>query len=583
MSESRTLSKGMPRFAAAILAFSIMGVGQAGAEIPRAFQLASTSPSGNYLAARIAGSGRDMAAAAAFYRAALRADPANPELMERTFLVTLASGAVTDSLYLAERLVAIDKTHRIARLALAAKEIKAKNYAQARTHLNQSVRGPIADLTSTLLIGWSYYGSNNSKAGIAAIDRLQGPDWYAVFKDLHAALILDLGKKRSDSLRRIERVKALDPSALRTVDAYARMLSRAGRNDDALKAYGEFSSVLARHPLVEAAVDDLKKGKQLAPLIANAEAGAAEALFGLGSALGRQGGEDLGMIYLQLAIYLRPDHPLAIVALGDLFETLKKHDQAVAAYDRVPDDSPLKRNAEIQRALNLDVLDRKDEARERLEVLVKEDPKDLEGLIALGNVLRGSKKFAEAAEFYSQALALIPEIKREHWTVLYFRGICYERSKQWALAEKDFEKALELFPDQPQVLNYLGYSWVDQGTNLDKALDMIRKAVALRPNDGYIVDSLGWAYFRLGKLKEATDELERAVVLRPEDPTINDHLGDVYWLTDRKLEARFQWQHALDLKPEPEEQPKIEKKLKEGYVPEPPPSRAGEVKNPDKG
>lgn len=582
MKEPRFISRTAAWLGAAA-AISLSITAAARAELPRNFEFRLSSHSGSYLAARVAGAARDMSAASTFYRSALRADPTNPDLVERTFLVTLASGQVEEAVQLAERVIVFDKTHRIARLALAARAIKINQFAQARTHLQQAVQGPIADLTATLLIGWSWYGSNNFKMGIAQIDRLSGPEWYSVFKDLHAGLMLDLANQRNDALKRIERVRALDPNSLRNIDAYARILSRAGRNEDAEKAFGEFSRALARHPLVDAAVAELKDGKKLAPLAASAAGGASEALYGLGAALSQQGGEDLGMIYLQLAIYLNPEHPLAVVALGDLFESLKKYDMAIDTYDRVPETSPLRRKAQIQRALNLDILDKKDEARERLASLVQEQPEDIEGLFAYGNVLRASKRYVEACDVYTKLLKLMGEPKREHWSIYYFRGICYERSKQWPLAEQDFQQALKLFPDQPQVLNYLGYSWVDQGINLDTALEMIRKAVALRPKDGYIVDSLGWAYYRLGRYQEAVVELERAVELTPNDPTINDHLGDVYWKTDRKLEARFQWSHALEMKPEPEELEKIQRKLKEGLVEDPVPPRAEEQKNPDKG
>jgi Flp pilus assembly protein TadD len=149
--------------------------------------------------------------------------------------------------------------------------------------------------------------------------------------------------------------------------------------------------------------------------------------------------------------------------------------------------------------------------------------------------------------------------------IYYFRGICFERAKQWPKAEADLKKSLELFPDQPHVLNYLGYSWIDQGVNLDEGMRMIKRAVEQRADDGYIVDSLGWAYYRLGNMDEAVKHLERAIELKPEDPTINDHLGDAYWRVGRELEARFQWSHARDLKPEPEDLIKIEQKLKSGF------------------
>ncbi len=191
-------------------------------------------------------------------------------------------------------------------------------------------------------------------------------------------------------------------------------------------------------------------------------------------------------------------------------------------------------------------------------------PKDTEAIIALGNIQRGRKEFADCADTYSKAIDTVPTPEKSNWVMFYFRGICYERSHQWPAAEADMKKALELFPDQPLVLNYLGYSWVDQGVHLDEGMDMIRRAVEQRPDDGYIVDSLGWAYFRTGNYDEAVKNLERAVELKPDDPTINDHLGDAYWRVGRTLEAHFQWSHAKDLKPEPEDLPKIEAKLKDG-------------------
>jgi tetratricopeptide (TPR) repeat protein len=579
----RAISRTSIHFGAVALLFvSVSAAAQA--ELPRIPEFHISSPSGSYLAARIARAERDVSAASNYYRSVLRTDPKNPDLIELTFLVTLQSGAVEEAFPLAERLIAIDKNHRIARLALGVKALKANQFAQARTHLGVAGQGPIADLTATLLSGWAWYGANNLKNGVAQIDKLSGPDWYNLYKNLHAALMLDLANQRNDALKRIERVRAMDPNSLRNVDAYARMLARSGREAEAQKIYGDFSRTLARHPLIESAQAELKTSGKLAPLVNSTAGGASEALYGLGAALSQEsGGEDLGMVYLQLAIYLNPEHPLAVVALGSLFETTKKYEAAIEAYDRVPESSPLKRKAMIQRALNLDVLDKKDEARERLQALAEEKPQEIEGLFAYANVLRAGKRFKESAEVYSKIIATLGIPQREHWSIYYYRGISYERSKQWPLAEKDFQEALKLFPDQPQVLNYLGYSWVDQGINLDPALDMIRKAVSLRPKDGYIIDSLGWAYYRLGRYEEAAAELEKAIVLSPSDPTINDHLGDAYWKTDRKLEARFQWLRAVENKPEPEELPKIEKKLKEGLVGEPVPPRAEEPKNPNKG
>ncbi|HEY1980004.1 MAG TPA: tetratricopeptide repeat protein, partial [Xanthobacteraceae bacterium] len=174
------------------------------------------------------------------------------------------------------------------------------------------------------------------------------------------------------------------------------------------------------------------------------------------------------------------------------------------------------------------------------------------------------KQFADCATSYGKAIDTLAKPEKSNWVMFYFRGICNERSHQWPAAEADMKKALELYPEQPLVLNYLGYSWVDQGQHMTEGMDMIRRAVDQRPDDGYIVDSLGWAYYRIGNYDEAVKNLERAVELKPEDPTINDHLGDAYWHVGRTLEAHFQWSHAKDLKPDPEDLPKIEAKLKNG-------------------
>jgi tetratricopeptide (TPR) repeat protein len=531
---------------------------------PSAQELSRLTASGGYLAARHAGVARDAGAAAAYYRAALRSDPKNSELLARAFLSVLAEGDIEEAVRLADLVLKADKNDKIARLVLGVHALKQKKYAVAKQNLQQSVRGPITDLAATLAAAWASYGAGDVKSAIESIDKLQGADWYALFKDLHAGLILDLAGKKQDAGKRFDRAQKLDATALRLVQAYGSWLSRNGKKDEALKVYQAFDAQLPRHPLIVDAMDTLNKGKEVPPLTDNAQNGAAEVFYGLGSALGRRGGEDLGLVYLQLALYLAPNQPLALLSLADLFEQVKNPELAIKMYERVPANSPLKRNAEIQLATNLDTVDRTDEAKRRLQKLIADDGKDIDAIMALGNILRGRKAFDECAQVYSKAIATITTPERPNWLVFYFRGICNERAKNWVQAEKDLKQALVLYPDQPHVLNYLGYSWIDQGINLDEGMRMIRRSVEQRPDDGYIVDSLGWAFYRLGNYDEAVKNLERAVELKPEDPTINDHLGDAYWKIGRTLEANFQWSHARDLKPEPEELVKIKQKLTTG-------------------
>ena len=533
------------------------------AQPPTPQEIMHATTAGSYLAARHAGTERDSATAAAYYLNVLKADPRNADLLGRTFLSVLTDGDIEEAGKLADRLIQVDRTDRIARLVVGVRALKQKQYALARQSFAQSVRGPVTDLTATLLTAWALAGAGDARGATDALDHLTGPDWYAIFKDLHGGLILDFGNNRKDAAKRYERAYKADSTALRTVQAYARFLSRNGGKNEALKIYQEFNKAVPDHPLISAEMKDLAAGEKLPALVDSPQAGAAEALYGLGASIGRRGGEDLALIYLQLALYLEPTHAMALLSLADLYESLKKPDLAIKVYDRIPP-SPLRRNADIQVASDLDQLERTDEAKKRLEHLITEHPKDTEAIVAFGNILRGRKQFAECADVYGKAIANVPKPEKSNWVMFYFRGICHERSKQWPNAEVDLKKALELYPDQPLVLNYLGYSWVDQGVHMDEGMNMIRRAVEQRPDDGYIVDSLGWAYFRTGNYAEAVKNLERAVELKPEDPTINDHLGDAYWRVGRALEARFQWSHAKDLNPDKDDLPKIEEKLKSG-------------------
>ncbi|MBO4222140.1 tetratricopeptide repeat protein [Bradyrhizobium neotropicale] len=535
------------------------------AQFPTKNDLKSLTTAGSYLAARHASVERDAASAAAFYRSALRTDPKNNELLDRAFISSLAEGDIDEAVKLADRILAQDKSNRVARLVVGVRDLKLKKYAAAQVNVNQSIRGPITDLVATLLSAWASYGAGDAKVAVANIDKLTGPEWYPLFKDLHAGMILELSGKEKDAGTRFERAYKLDDSMLRIVDEYARWSSRNKDAAAATSLYEAFDKKLPRHPLVQEGIREAKAGKKLSPLVDSAQSGAAEALYGIGATLTRRGGEDLALVYLQLALYLQPNHPLALLSLADLYESVKKPQMAIKIYERMPASSPLKRNAQIQLATDLDAADRSDEAIKILKELTAESPKDIEAIMALGNIERGRKKFADCAGTYTQAIDAMPTAgDKNAWVTYYYRGICEERSKQWTKAEADMRKALEMQPEQPHVLNYLGYSWIDQGINLDEGMKMIKRAVEQRPDDGYIVDSLGWAYYRIGNYDEAVKQLERAIDLKPEDPTINDHLGDAYWRVGRTLEAKFQWAHARDLKPEADELPKIEAKIENG-------------------
>ena len=266
----------------------------------------------------------------------LKADPNNPDLLSRAFLSVLTDGDIEQAGKLADKLLQVDHTDRIARLVVGVRALKQKQYAVARQNFAQSVHGPVTDLTATLLTAWALYGSGDPHAAVDDMDKLAGPDWYGIFKDLHAGLILDLANNKKDAAKRYESAYKVDPTALRTVQAYGRFLSRNGGKDAALKVYQDFDKALPDHPLIMEEMKQVTDGDKLPPLVDTAQAGAAEALYGIGASIGRRGGEDLALVYLQLALYLEPSHVMALLSLADLYETLKKPDLAIKVYDRVP-------------------------------------------------------------------------------------------------------------------------------------------------------------------------------------------------------------------------------------------------------
>lgn len=536
---------------------------------------AFSSPDGNYLAGLIAGAERDTGAAAMFFNAALNADPDNSQLMERAFVALLSNGDITKAADIAQRLVSQDADNSLAELVLGTAALQAKHFSQARADFQKA--GASTDITAGLLTAWSYAGAGKMKQAVAAIKPLK-QDRFKVFRDYHEGLIQELAKNPAKARPLLKEAYTADSGTLRIVDAWARFNDRHGDPAEAKRAYQAFDKLLPRHPMVRAALAQLAAGKTLKPLISSAQAGAGEVFYGLGAADGEENDALAALIYLRLALYLAPENDLARVTLADLYERLNQRETTIKIYKSVPKTSPLYENAEVQIALITDSLGRHAEALKLLTSIVAKSPHDIEALAALGNLQRVNKDFAAAAGTYTKALGKAGGEKlKTNWSLLYFRGICFQRMNKWPAAEADFKQALALFPNQPLVLNYLGYSWIDKGVHLHAGFKMLQKAVELAPNDGFIVDSLGWAYYKLGDYKDAERELEKAVQLKPADPTLNDHLGDVYWVLGHKLEAHFQWNYARDFGPKAKDLARILQKIAHG-LPEPAkPAAAGQM------
>jgi tetratricopeptide (TPR) repeat protein len=521
---------------------------------------------GSYLAGRLARAQNDTPAAATYYGKALQQDPENEVLVEYAFQMEASEGNWPSVETLARKLVAAQPSHRTARAFLGLAAFKAGRYQEAEDHFNQASGHPIGELTSTLARAWIYQAQNKTQEALSLLDGQNLPDWAAYFLRYHRALVADVAGRTADARAAYERIAKNDQRTLRISLAYA---SHAGHAGDAKLAQNIINAHLERakgegHPSIRALLGQIEAGKRPDLLVRTPAEGMSEVFFGLGEALSGEGSLAVGVVLLQFSLYLAPDSMFPLVTLASAQETTKRYAAAIAAYDRIPKGSPLEVSVEIRKALNLNQLERVDEARTLLDDLARQYPRDIRPLEALGSIMRGQKKFDEAVDYYTRAIALIDRPEEKHWTYYYARGTCYERVKKLSLAEADLQKALQLSPNQALTLNYLGYTWIDHSRNLQQGLGLIKRAVSLKPDDGYIVDSLGWAYYRLGNFKEAVKHLERAVELRPEDATLNDHLGDALWRVKREREARFQWEQALSLKPEPEEAEKIQRKLERG-------------------
>jgi tetratricopeptide (TPR) repeat protein len=643
----------------------------------------SQTLSGSYLAGRFARSENDLGRAAEFYSHALVFDPASDMLHEQALLMEASEGSWDGAMRLAESLVKMEPGHRMAQMFLGLGAFREGDWKTAETNFRASASGPIGELTSSLATAWILLAD---KKPANALDLLVVPrqaEWAQFYLRYHRALIADAAGRRTEAHQAFDKIFKQDARTLRTALAYTRSLANAGNIKGARailrehieKSQGE-GHTLARDLLKE--LDQPNPKIQL--LVSTPSEGLAEVFYGLGESLIGEGAIGVGIVYLQMALYLEPQHPFALAALANAHEANRQFAAAIATYDRIPKGSPLAPAIEIRKAFNLNSLEKPDEARGVLERLlnpvdaatepepapapapqvaapaidlngdvlrlgtsgdtVREiqtalqslgydiggtpdglfgadtrtavqafqrangldadglvgqqtadaiqsqtnagsapaqitvanvpgtlDPNErLQALDALGNILRSRKQYAEAVDVYNRAIAMIPKPDRRHWVYFYARGTSYERLKNWPPAEVDLKKALKLYPDQPLVLNYLGYSWIDQGINLDEGMRLIERAVAMKPDDGYIVDSLGWAHFKRGNYDEAVRYLERAVELRPDDPVLNDHLGDALWKVGRQREARFQWDQSLTLKPEPEDALKTRRKLDEGLV-----------------
>ena len=564
-----------PRRALLLAAALLSACGAAGTPAPggAAAQAARpaaepTSVFGAYLAGRFAQSEADTAVAADRLLDALRRDPDQPELLSRAFLAALLDGR-SDALRLARRL----PDNQAAQLLLIGAEVQAGRFDRAEQMTRALPRQGPGAVLSPIMIAWIQHGRGQTDQAVATLRPLAESGRLRGIHALHLALIADLAGRGREAERyaRMALAESADTS-VRLLQLSGGILARNGHEAEAmrlLEGLGRGLSDVGFAAATEASRHAMLAGRG----VASPAEGMAEAQLALGAALRGQGAGEAGLVMARLSLRLRPGFAPALLLIAEHHAEQRHPEAAYATLGAAAAGDPLAPVVALRRAVLLDRMDRVAEAEAGLLALAAATPEAHQPYLRLGDMLRTRSRFPEAAAAYDAALARIAAPQAADWPLFYARGIAHERSGNWPRAEADFQRALEFAPEQPYVLNYLAYTWVEMGKNIAEARRMLERAVELRPNDGNIVDSLGWALFKLGDIPAAIRWLERAVELEPRNSVINDHLGDAYWAAGRRNEARFQWQRALRMEPEAAEIPKIEAKLRDG-LPTPPAATA---------
>ncbi|MEM6727116.1 MAG: tetratricopeptide repeat protein [Pseudomonadota bacterium] len=518
---------------------------------------------GAYLAARQASMDNDYRAAARLYTMALAADPTNSAHMENALAAFVALGDMDKVAMLGRGMIAGGSSSQIAHMAVISAEAQAGAFSEILASLAGGTRvGPLVD---GLIKGWAEIGAGEIDAGLATFDGIAVRDGLRPFALHHKALALAFsGEFEAAEAILSGKAEGAIPDNRRGLLARVEILSQLGRNTE---ARAEIGRVLGGNlDVTFSAIDARLAAGETLPFaeVTHASHGMAEVFYTVSTALDGEASDSYALLYARFAEALNPGHVDAILLSARYLERLGRPELANMAYNRVPRDAPEYITAELGRAEALRKADRPDAAIEVLERLAEDYPSSATVLAKLGDTLRRNADYEAAVDAYDAAVALYEAPERQHWFTYFARGISHERQDNWPAAEADFRMALDLRPNQPQVMNYLGYSLAEKRIKLDEALELVEAAATLRPDNGHILDSLGWVLYRLGRFDEAVGPMETAVELKATDPVINDHLGDVYWAVGRYTEAHFQWQRALSFEPEADDAERIRRKLDVG-------------------
>ena len=510
---------------------------------------------GAYVAGRVAHLRKNFNVAADYYMEALKDDPTNQELINSVYLLLVSKGRVHEAAKYARISLANGDKNNFIYIILMTDDMKERQFSTAEKDLS-GLSGPVYDqFIVPLLSAWTYVGrpgdaEQNRKDALAKLQVLAKEPSFRAIYNFHAGMINDFYGKEDEAQNNYEVIvneESLEMS-FRSLQIITNFYLRTGQQEKAIELAHRYHDDKILADMLSRLVKNVEEAnpKKVKPIIIDANVGLSEALFSIASTL-RQGaaGIDLAHMFISLSVYANPKYDLAKLLLADILESREMYGEANEIYDEIDKSSEAYYTVQLKKASNFVLMEDYKSAELLLKAMVLEGYNNYQLFLDLGDVLRVNGKQDEAIDYYEKALKKIGTPEPEHWVLFYALGISYEQNNQWDKAEHNFIKAIELSQNHYLVLNYLGYSWLKQGKNVEEAFGMIIEAYNQSPNDGHILDSLGWAFYRLGKYDQAVEYMEKAAESEPANAVICDHLGDAYWLAGRKNEAGFQWNHVL--------------------------------------
>ena len=516
--------------------------------LPDSVMTIGDSVSGNYLAARFATGIDDLASAARFYVGALdKSEKTEADILQRAIPTAIGAGKIDKALRLSKKLDLKDPTltTQLAVTVLIVESFKQKDAKTIQQLLPNLRNDGFGRLLAPLMQSWLSILEKNPKASLQMLDKIekQYPSAKALFWSQRALVYDVIGNK--DKAEKYYHKSFNDNISLRSAWLIAEFHERHTEINQAKDIYKKITDKIPDAPLGQLALSRLENNQLQKDRQVTIKDGLAAALYDIASVLYQEGSNRMAVLYGQMAYYLAPQDPFINLLLGDIFSNAKVKQTAIGFYNAITPNEDLYILAQLRLAGLYEYEGNITQALEILKQLSNNPLIKRQAISEIADIYRRQEEFDKAIPFYNKILDAIEEPKESDWPLFYARAICLERTGALDKSEKDLKQALKLSPNQPEVLNYLAYTWADHSKNLEKALEMLQRALAASPQDPYISDSVGWALYRLNRFEEALPYIENSVLGLPDDPTVNDHLGDVYWQLGRYHEAEFQWERAL--------------------------------------